>query len=55
MILFQPQFDNIAKLQYLDRFFNEVLRLHGAAIRYINIFLCFNSMLFQLEFYKPGN
>lgn len=30
----KPQFDNIAKLQYLDRFFNEVLRLHGAAIRF---------------------
>lgn len=29
-----PQFDNIGKLEYMDRFLNEVLRLYGAATRF---------------------
>ncbi|VDI18298.1 Hypothetical predicted protein, partial [Mytilus galloprovincialis] len=29
-----PQIEDLSKLEYLDRFFNEVLRLHGAALRF---------------------
>ena len=30
----KPHNESINKLEYLDRFFNEVLRLYGAAARY---------------------
>lgn len=30
----KPQYEDISKLQYLDRFVNEVLRLYGAATRF---------------------
>lgn len=30
----KPQYEDISKLQYLERFVNEVLRLYGAAIRF---------------------
>ena len=34
----KPQYDTIGTLQYLDRFLSEVLRLYGAAGRYVALF-----------------